>query len=755
MIRSLFLLMRRFLRSIFLPRTLRARIMLLIGVVNLAILSLTTIGVDLFVSRVESSAWRARQFEAARSAAQSIDAFLQRNQDALRWVDLLGYDELIVRPEILKDVLVNYPAFLEIVALDREGHTIAVAAQSKILLGNLFTTPQSEWFRKASADQEYYTHVQFTALDEPYLIYAMPIQNGGVMAARIKMDVLRRVVADIRFGKGGSVFVINQVGQVNAHTDPNIVIDNVSMSDNPEFAAIQQAPNREWYGQRWNFRHQRVVSVSTAVGQTGWTVITELPVSEAYAASRMIRVALPVGLLVILLATTGLIRHVLFQIFLKSVDRLRDGAARFGEGDLAHRIQIPRMDELGEVMAVFNQMAVRLDAQRFSLEQSRIQLQESERQYRLLAEHASDVIWLRDMNLRLLYTSPSELGLRGFTAEEAIQQTIDQTLTPASAAAAMEFFTEVLSQMTKNPARDWTKEARSLEVEVTRKDGSTVWTESRLVFLTDAEGKPTQILGVTRDISKRKKVEQELRRLNEQLEEHVSLRTAELSQLNANLLQEVDERKRTEKLLQALLEEKDVLLREVYHRVKNNLQIISSLLSLQTRTVTDPRILEVLNDSQNRVRSMALIHEKLYQSDNLAQVNFRDYLHSLVPSLLRSYHHSGGAITLQLEVEDTPIALELAIPCGLIVNELVTNALKYAFPGERNGTLRVELHQTADHLNLLRVADDGVGLPPGLDITHAQTLGLQLVNSLVAQVEGTLACERQNGTAFVISFRSL
>jgi two-component sensor histidine kinase len=604
-------------QKISLPPTLRGRVIALIGMGNLVLLVLVTVSVNTFVYRVESKAWRGRQLDAAHNAAQTITDFLQRNQDALRWIDMLGYDEVMNRPEILQQVLNHYPAFLEIAVLDSQGHIIADTARSTALFENLFTTSQSEWFRTAQAGWEYYTRVQISAQDEPYLIFSMPNQKAGVLAARIKMDVLSQVVAYIHFGEGGSVFVINQTGQVNAHTDPNVVLANASMDQSPEFQAILQAPDREWYGERVNFNHQRVVSVTTAIGQTGWTVITELPVSEAYAASRLIRVALPVGLLILLAIITWFIRYVLIHFFLRSVDILRDGAARLGEGELGHRMEIPRMDELGGVISVFNQMAARLEAQRL-----------------ILQEHAAD-----------------------------------------------------------------------LEVS-----------------------------------------EQRYRLLSEQLEERVAERTAELRS-------EIHERTRAEERLNTSLQEKDVLLKEIHHRVKNNLQIITSLLNLQSRMVSDPNTLEVLHDSQNRVRSMALIHEKLYQSDNLAQVNFDEYLHSLVPSLLRTYQRGHQTITLNYDIEDTPLPLELAIPCGLIVNELVTNALKYAFPQDRGGKLWIELHKTSTQGFALRVADNGVGLPSELDIHNPPNLGLQLVNSLVSQLEGNVEIDREKGTAFTIIFK--
>jgi two-component sensor histidine kinase len=219
---------------------------------------------------------------------------------------------------------------------------------------------------------------------------------------------------------------------------------------------------------------------------------------------------------------------------------------------------------------------------------------------------------------------------------------------------------------------------------------------------------------------------------------------------NARLLQ-ITQKKLDEQII--LLSEKEVLLKEIHHRVKNNLQIISSLLNLQTDHVRDTGTLRALRDSQARVRSMALIHEKLYQSKSLAKINFGEYVQSLAKDLFRSYQRSLGDIKLNIQVDEVPLDLDYAVPCGLILNELMTNALKYAFPNGRNGTIQVELRAGPDHNLSLRVADDGVGLPPGLDLLNRKSLGLQLVNSLVVQVEGKLEVESTAGTAFMVSFK--
>ena len=194
------------------------------------------------------------------------------------------------------------------------------------------------------------------------------------------------------------------------------------------------------------------------------------------------------------------------------------------------------------------------------------------------------------------------------------------------------------------------------------------------------------------------------------------------------------------------------MLKEIHHRVKNNLQIISSLLNLQANQVSDSRTLQALSDSQSRVRSMALIHERLYQSQSLANIDFGEYVKSLATDLFRSYRYNTTGVQLEIQADEVTLDLDQAVSCGLILNELMTNALKYAFPDGRDGTIRVELCAKPGRFLSLRVADNGIGVPTDFDTINANSLGLQLVNNLVRQLNGTLDMEHANGTAFQISF---
>lgn len=204
--------------------------------------------------------------------------------------------------------------------------------------------------------------------------------------------------------------------------------------------------------------------------------------------------------------------------------------------------------------------------------------------------------------------------------------------------------------------------------------------------------------------------------------------------------------------LKASLAEKDVLLKEIHHRVKNNLQVISSLLNLQSHSAGDRQVIQMFTESRNRIRSMALVHEGLYQSDDLGGIEFSHYVSSLTGYLLRSYGVHTDGVELTIDVDPVHLGIDSAVPCGLIVNELVSNALKHAFVDGRQGHITIELHSVDNGRYELKVGDNGVGIPEGLDIGQTGSLGLRLVSTLVEQLGGTMDLDRSAGTVFRIAF---
>jgi len=221
----------------------------------------------------------------------------------------------------------------------------------------------------------------------------------------------------------------------------------------------------------------------------------------------------------------------------------------------------------------------------------------------------------------------------------------------------------------------------------------------------------------------------------------------------SGIAHDITEKKLAEKQMKESLQEKEVLLKEVHHRVKNNLQVISSIINLQSNYIKDKYTLEMMRELQNRIKSMSFIHEALYQTSAFSSINFSEYIVTLTQNLIHSYRIYSGLVELKHDVDNILLNLDTSIPCGLIVNELVSNALKYAFPQNRKGEVWVRLKETPTSIHLT-VSDNGVGLPADFDFRNSDSLGLQLVTSLVEQINGEIFCENKIGTKFTVTFKS-
>jgi PAS domain S-box-containing protein len=329
-------------------------------------------------------------------------------------------------------------------------------------------------------------------------------------------------------------------------------------------------------------------------------------------------------------------------------------------------------------------------------------IEERERRFRTLAESAPDIVARFDRERRCRYVNPAVESFTGRPAASFIDRTpAEMGLAGVDAARWEEPMRRVLESG-----------APVVEEIAIAAPGGVRWLEARLVPEPGADGRPQSVVVITRDVTARKQSEDRMR---------------------------------------SSLEEKVLLLKEIHHRVKNNLQVICSLLNLQAQSA-DPGARELLQQSHNRVRTMALIHEKLYESGDLARVEAVPYLRTLTTAALYAYDVSQERIAAAVEGDPIALDADTAIPLGLLVNELVTNAVKHAFPGGRGGTIAVTLRGEDGGRLHLQVRDDGVGLPPGGAGERAGGLGLQLVEALVEQLSGTLEVAREAGTRFDIRF---
>jgi PAS domain S-box-containing protein len=332
-------------------------------------------------------------------------------------------------------------------------------------------------------------------------------------------------------------------------------------------------------------------------------------------------------------------------------------------------------------------------------------LLESEARYRTLAENSLDIISENLLDGTTLYVSPSALRVTGFTAEERLHANTFDRVHPADKPGIQ---AAVASLMEDGHGR--------MTFRYQRKDGVYIYLEAvarRVQNPYMYEGKLFMVV-VSRDVSDR-----------------------------VTML----------KQLEQSVKEKEILLSEIHHRVKNNLQIISSLLSLQSQFVKDADSQSVFLDCQSRIKSIALIHETLYQSRNLSRIDFAAYASNLVERLAGSYLGYSNRVTVDVPSEDVCLPIDLAISCGLIVNELVTNALKYAFPGDRKGHVDITIAYDAHEQQFcLKVSDNGVGIPAHVDLDNPVTLGLQLVMTLAQQLDAMVDVDNKGGTTFKLYF---
>ncbi|WP_372743817.1 histidine kinase dimerization/phosphoacceptor domain -containing protein [Nostoc sp. C052] len=339
-------------------------------------------------------------------------------------------------------------------------------------------------------------------------------------------------------------------------------------------------------------------------------------------------------------------------------------------------------------------------------------MRESEQRFRAtfhqaavgIAHVAIDGSWLL-VNQRLC-------NILGYTPEELQLLTFQDITHPDDLKADLKYFDQILADNIPT---------YSIEKRYFCKDSSIVWVNVTVSLMRELSGEPKYFISVIEDISERQ----------------AALR----------------DRQQWEEQIQASLLEKEVLLKEIYHRVKNNLQVISSLLNLQSAYIKDEQDLIIFRQSQQRIESMALVHEKLYQSQDLAKINFGEYIRDLVASLFAAYEVNEDAIALIINIDDRVfLGLDTAIPCSLIIHELVSNSLKYAFPTGRNGTISINLKK--DHKNqiTLVVSDDGIGLPSNFDFKNIASLGWLLVDALSNQLSGNIKIQGDMGVEFHLTF---
>ena len=408
-----------------------------------------------------------------------------------------------------------------------------------------------------------------------------------------------------------------------------------------------------------------------------------------------------VGILSASILITALVRFILS----KPINDLVKGIARISGGDLKYKVPLRSNDEIGTLALSFNKMAEDLSKTLVSKDY-----------VDNIISSMADSLIVADAEGKVKTVNSAALDLLGYKEKEIIGQSIGMLIREEKEEGQAKVGTtvakrKILMDLLKNGV------VNNFEMNYLTKDEKKIPVIFSGSVVKDKKGKIVNIVCVAKDITELKQAKEKIK---------------------------------------ASLREKEVLLREIHHRVKNNLQVISSLLILQSKQISGKKNQELFQESQNRVKSMALIHEKLYQSQDLASINFKEYLNTLIIGLFRSYQSHSSHVELKVNVEDITLGIDSAIPCGLIINELISNSLKYAFPNGREGVISVALRSLNKKDVELAVSDNGIGMPEDLDFRNTKSLGLHLVTILAEdQLEGEIKLSRDKGTEFRIKLRGI
>ena len=379
----------------------------------------------------------------------------------------------------------------------------------------------------------------------------------------------------------------------------------------------------------------------------------------------------------------------------RPIQHLRKGTQIIADGDLSYRFSLNRSDEIGDLSSAFNEMTENIQKSMLS-----------QRKLSRAIEQSPSMVVITDVDAIIEYANPKILDFMGYASEDVIGK---YTGMFQSGETPKEIYEDLWQTILSG--KDW-----SGEIKNKRKDGTKFWENLSISSVKNEDGDITNFIAIHQDLTERKQAEDKMK---------------------------------------ASLAEKEVLLQEIHHRVKNNLMVVSSLLSLQANAETDHRVVLALQESERRVSVMAKVHESLYLSENMAQVNTASYLNSIIDGIERGHIGSNASVLFDVDVEDITLEIDQAIPIGQIVNELISNSMKYAFPNGGEGRVNISLKQQDKKNILLSVADNGIGIPEGVGFDSPKTLGLKLVKGLAGSLAGDVTIDRSQGTRFQITFEGV
>jgi len=515
--------------------------------------------------------------------------------------------------------------------------------------------------------------------------------TGGTLAGELNLREMTSYIETFSTPWPGEVIICDAYGNVLSHPDAGMVATQANIGDSPLFKASKQGIE----GLVFEEDGRIYLGAEAAVPGLGWKVLVRTRAIAAFAPALAPVAGVAVVMSAVFIMLTTLLRRELDRTIARPMAESAKNLECLPEGRGYCARREPAFAELNRFEQAIEDMAGRILA-------GETKLRESERRFRAIFEQAAVGIMQLSPSGAFLRVNDRFQGICGYSMEELRGKTFKMLSISEDLETDLTYARQMLAGEISNYAMD--KRCR-------KKDGNLIWVRLTVSAVRDDAGKSVYFVAVAEDITLRKQAEQ---------------------------------------AVSDSLKEKEVLLREIHHRVKNNLQVISSLLYLQADRVSDQESLDLFVESRNRISSMALVHEELYRSDNLSRVNIRDYLQKLVPRLVSAFC-GGRRIGCTVDVQDVSLIIDQAIPFGLILNELVTNSVKHAFNDRDSGEINVFVRRVDGSIQA-DVTDDGVGLPAGFDIEGTNTLGMQLIVQLARQLRGELQVGTGAGTSFTLVF---
>ncbi len=461
-----------------------------------------------------------------------------------------------------------------------------------------------------------------------------------------------------------------------------------------------------------DYRGVNVLGTHAHIHEMQWGLLAEIDENEAYAPLKQITSIFVAILIVIPIA--GWLMSIFFaRLITRPVHRLHKGTEIIGKGNLEYKVGTDSKDEIGQLSRAFDKMTEDLKKTTASMtdlnreiderKQAEESLRKSEEKYRTLIENAGEAIIVAQDGV-IKFANPKGEELYGRSQEELASRPLTHFI--------YEEDREMVGERHKRRLKG-EEPPMAYSFRIADKNGDIKWVELSVVLFS-WDDRPATLCFMT----------------------------------------DITERKQAEEQVKASLKEKEVLLSEIHHRVKNNMQVIISLLRLRADKIEDKKYADMFKEGEDRIRSMALVHEQLYQTKDFANIDFGEYIKSLAKGLFTSHGVDTNKIKLNIEIKAVSLDIENAIPCGLIINELVSNSLKYAFPQGKEGKISISLRLINGDEFELSVSDDGVGIPEDLDIRNMESMGLDLVTVLAEdQLDGKIDLNRTGGTRYHIRFK--